>query len=117
MTSLSDAFSGTRRMMGRLLGLCSLAALLLVVACAPEPAATDPIARGRQVYRELGCANCHEASFSNFFRPVGPPLDHAGQVAVGFREVLRPEHVGGAPLAAEVAVDAKNNVAQMFNKV
>jgi mono/diheme cytochrome c family protein len=68
-------------MMRRLLYLCSLAAVLLVPACAPEPAATDPIARGRQVYRELGCANCHEASLSNFFRPVGPPLDHVGQVA------------------------------------
>jgi len=68
-------------MMGRLLCLCSLAVVLLAPACAPEPAATDPIARGRQVYRELGCANCHEGSLSNFFRPVGPPLDHVGQVA------------------------------------
>ncbi len=66
--------------MGRLLTLCSLAVVLLVVGCAPEPAATDPIARGRQVYRELGCANCHEASLSNFFRPVGPSLDYVGQV-------------------------------------
>src|SRR5204862_2818824 len=72
---------GTRRMMGRLLCLCSLAVVLLVAACAPEPAATDPIARGRQVYRELGCANCHEGSIANFFRPVGPPLDHVGQAA------------------------------------
>ena len=66
--------------MGRLLCLCSLAVVVLVVACAPEPAATDPIARGRQVYRELGCANCHEPSISNFFRPVGPPLNEAGLV-------------------------------------
>ncbi|TME78273.1 MAG: c-type cytochrome [Chloroflexi bacterium] len=68
-------------MMGRLLCLCSLAVVLLVAACAPEPAATDPIARGRQVYRELGCANCHEGSIANFFRPVGPPLDRVGQAA------------------------------------
>ena len=68
--------------MGRLLCLCSLA-LILAAACAPEPPATDPIARGRQVYRELGCANCHERSLSNLFRPVGPPLDHAGSVAGG----------------------------------
>jgi len=67
-------------MMGRLLCLCSLTVVLLLVACAPEPAATDPIARGRQVYRELGCANCHEASISNFFRPVGPSLKEAGLV-------------------------------------
>ena len=67
--------------MGRLLCLCSLAVVLLAPACAPEPAATDPITRGRQVYRELGCANCHEASLSNFFRPVGPPLSEIGRTA------------------------------------
>ena len=66
--------------MGRLLCLCSLAVVLLVAACAPEPAATDPIARGRQVYRELGCANCHEGSIANFFRPVGPTLNEAGLI-------------------------------------
>jgi cytochrome c5 len=67
-------------MMGRLLCLCSLAAAL-VVACAPEPAATDPTARGRQVYREESCANCHEGSITNFFRPVGPALNEIGRVA------------------------------------
>jgi cytochrome c553 len=68
-------------MMGRVLCLCSLAVVVLVVACAPEPAATDPIARGRQVYREQGCANCHERSITNFFRPVGPPLNEIGRIA------------------------------------
>jgi cytochrome c553 len=68
-------------MMGRLVCLCSLAVVLVLVACAPEPVATDPIARGRQVYRVLGCATCHEPSISNLFRPVGPPLDRASQVA------------------------------------
>lgn len=67
--------------MGRLLGLCSLAVVLVAVACAPEPPAADPVARGRQVYRALGCASCHEGSLFNLFRPVGPPLDHAGRVA------------------------------------
>jgi len=67
--------------MGRLLCLCSLAVVLLAPACAPEPAATDPIARGRQAYRELGCANCHEGRLSNFFRPVGPPLNEIGRIA------------------------------------
>ena len=67
--------------MGRLLCLCSLAVVLAVVACAPEPVATDPIARGRQVYRTLGCATCHESSLTNLFRPVGPSLDRAGLFA------------------------------------
>jgi mono/diheme cytochrome c family protein len=67
-------------MMGRLLALCSLAVVIVATSCAPEPVATDPIARGRQVYRTLGCATCHEASISNLFRPVGPSLDQAGLV-------------------------------------
>jgi mono/diheme cytochrome c family protein len=50
-------------------------------SCAPEAPATDPIGRGRQVYRELGCATCHEPSLANFFRPVGPELGHIGTVA------------------------------------
>lgn len=66
--------------MGRLLCVCSLVVLLASLACAPEPVATEPIARGRQVYRTLGCASCHEGSLFNLFRPVGPPLDRAGLV-------------------------------------
>ena len=66
--------------MGRALCLCSLAVLLVSIACAPEAVATDPIARGRQVYRALGCASCHEGSLFNLFRPVGPPLNEAGLV-------------------------------------
>jgi cytochrome c553 len=67
-------------MMGRLLCLCSVAVVVLAIACAPESPATDPIARGRQVYRTLGCANCHEGSISNLVRPVGPPLNEIGLV-------------------------------------
>ena len=67
--------------MGRLLCLCSLAIVLVAAACAPEPPATDPIGRGGQLYRGLGCANCHERSISNLFRPVGPSLDQVGLVA------------------------------------
>lgn len=66
--------------MGRLLCLCSLAIVVVAIACAPEPPATDPIARGRQVYRALGCASCHEGSLFNLFRPVGPPLGEIGLV-------------------------------------
>jgi cytochrome c5 len=68
-------------MMGRLLCLCSLAVVVVAIACAPEPVATDPIARGRQVYRTLGCASCHEGSLFNLFRPVGPPLSEVGRAA------------------------------------
>ena len=67
--------------MGRLLCLCSLAVIVVASACAPEPPATEPIARGRQIYRTLGCASCHEGSLSNLFRPVGPPLNDIGRVA------------------------------------
>jgi cytochrome c553 len=67
--------------MGRLLCLCSLVVVLVAAACTPEPVATDPIARGRQVYRTLGCASCHEPTLTNLFRPVGPSLEHVGQVA------------------------------------
>jgi mono/diheme cytochrome c family protein len=67
-------------MMGRLLCLCSLLVIVLSMACAPEPVATDPIARGRQVYRASGCASCHEPSLFNLFRPVGPSLNEIGRV-------------------------------------
>ena len=67
--------------MGRVLSICSLVLALLMVACTPEPVATEPIARGRQLYRNLGCATCHERSLSNLFRPVGPSLDRLGSVA------------------------------------
>ena len=66
--------------MGRLLCLCTVAVVVLAIACAPEPNATDPVARGRQVYRALGCASCHEGSLFNLFRPVGPPLSEIGLV-------------------------------------
>jgi mono/diheme cytochrome c family protein len=66
--------------MGRLLCLCSVAVLVVSIACAPEPVATDPIARGRQVYRALGCGSCHDGNLLNLFRPVGPPLNDAGLV-------------------------------------
>jgi len=67
-------------MMGRLLCLCSVAVILVSIACTPEPVATDPIARGRQVYRAMGCATCHEPSLFNLFRPVGPRLNEAGLI-------------------------------------
>ena len=62
-----------------------LAVAAVALSCAPEPPATEPIARGRQVYGQLGCATCHEAGLENLFRPVGPPLDHIGTVAASRR--------------------------------
>lgn len=64
--------------MGRVLSVC-IALAVLVLGCTPEPPATEPVARGRQVYRSLGCASCHEPNFLG--QRLGPPLDHVGTVA------------------------------------
>jgi mono/diheme cytochrome c family protein len=68
-----------------------LAVTAVALSCAPEPPASDAAARGRQVYRQLGCATCHEAGLENLFRPVGPPLDHIGTVAATRRPGLGAE--------------------------
>jgi len=65
-------------MMGRVVLVCMALAVLLM-ACAPEPPATEPVARGRQLYRSMGCANCHEPNLLG--QRLGPPLDHIGTVA------------------------------------
>ena len=65
-------------MMGRVVLIC-IALALVLVACAPEAPGTEPIARGRQVYHSLGCANCHEPNL--FGQHLGPPLEHVGTVA------------------------------------
>ena len=64
--------------MGRVLLVCMALALVLL-ACAPEAPATEPVARGRQLYRSLGCGNCHDPNL--FGQRLGPPLDHIGTVA------------------------------------
>ena len=71
--------------MGRV-ALACIAFAIVVVACAPEPPATDPIARGRQVYRHLGCPSCHEPNLLG--QRIGPPLDHIGTVAATRRPGL-----------------------------
>jgi len=58
-----------------------LAASAVAASCAPEPRATESVARGRQVYRDQSCGTCHEAGPANLFRPVGPDLSHIGTVA------------------------------------
>jgi mono/diheme cytochrome c family protein len=72
-------------MMGRVLVVC-IALAALVLACAPEPPATEPVARGRQVYRTVGCANCHEPNL--FGQRLGPPLDRIGTLAATRRPGL-----------------------------
>jgi mono/diheme cytochrome c family protein len=89
VASWSDAPpSCTVRMMGRVVLTCIVFAVL-VLACAPEPPATEPVARGRQVYRSLGCANCHEPNL--FGQRLGPLLDHIGSIAATRRADLSPE--------------------------
>jgi mono/diheme cytochrome c family protein len=56
----------------------ALVACVLAVACA-EPRASDPIERGKQVYREKNCASCHQIGGDG--GTVGPPLTHVGTVA------------------------------------
>ena len=73
-------------------GTCvAILAVAASLACAPEPAASDPVARGRQVYQRNGCGTCHEPSLGNLFRAVGPPLDHIGTVAASRRTGLSAE--------------------------
>jgi cytochrome c oxidase subunit 2 len=56
----------------------ALAACMFAVACA-EPRATEPIARGAQVFRERNCASCHQIGSDG--GTGGPPLTHVGTVA------------------------------------
>ncbi len=58
--------------------LCACIALSLAVACA-EPVATEPAARGRQVYRGLDCGRCHQIAGEG--SRFGPELTHVGTVA------------------------------------
>jgi mono/diheme cytochrome c family protein len=72
-------------MMGPIGGRCPpapaafLLLALVITSCAPEAPATEPVARGRQLYRSLGCASCHEPNL--FGQRLGPPLDRIGTAA------------------------------------
>jgi mono/diheme cytochrome c family protein len=63
-------------MMRPALVLCGAIALV-VVAC-QEPPATEPVARGRQVYRQLGCGQCHQVEGAG--GRLGPDLSHIATV-------------------------------------
>jgi mono/diheme cytochrome c family protein len=75
-------------MMGRVVPVC-IALAVLVLACAPEPPATEPVARGRQLYRSMGCANCHEPNLIG--QRLGPALEHIGTAAAARRPGLSAE--------------------------
>ena len=60
-----------------LIVLC--AAIGLVLAACEEPPATEPIARGRQLYRKLDCGRCHHIEGQG--GRLGPDLSHIGTVA------------------------------------
>ena len=52
-------------------------ALAALVSCV-EPPATEPLARGRQLYRQLDCGRCHFIDGDG--GRLGPDLSHIGTV-------------------------------------
>ena len=54
-------------------------ALLLFAAACTEAPATEPVARGRQVYRALDCGRCHQIAGDG--ARIGPELTHVGAIA------------------------------------
>lgn len=65
--------------MRRVLSLCVALVVLSTIAC-DEPPATEPIARGRQLYRKLDCGRCHFIDGQG--GRLGPELTHIGTAAV-----------------------------------
>jgi len=63
--------------MMRLFGLAL--AIAVVAGGCTEPKASDPIERGKQVYREKSCASCHQIGTDG--ATIGPPLTHIGAIA------------------------------------
>lgn len=56
----------------------ALVAALMLGGCAEAPA-SEPVARGRQVYRALDCGRCHEIAGAG--ARIGPDLSAAADVA------------------------------------
>ncbi len=65
-------------MMRCVIALCVVLALVAALAC-EEPAATEPLARGRQLYGKLDCGRCHVIDGRG--GTIGPDLSHIGTVA------------------------------------
>lgn len=57
--------------------LLALAAFL-AVGC-EEPPASEPVARGQQVYRKLDCGRCHQIAGRG--ARIGPELTRIGEIA------------------------------------
>jgi mono/diheme cytochrome c family protein len=68
--------------------LCACIASLALGACA-EPPASDPVARGRQVYRSLDCGRCHQVGSEG--ARIAPDLTHIGTVAATRKPGMRAE--------------------------
>ncbi len=71
-------------MMRRQVLRCIVLVAAAVLAACGEPPATEPVARGRQVYRALDCGRCHQIAGDG--ARLGPELTRVGTVA----EVRRP---------------------------
>ncbi|MBA2371528.1 MAG: cytochrome c [Chloroflexi bacterium] len=56
----------------------AIVAAAIIAACGETPA-TEPVARGRQVYRALDCGRCHQIGSEG--ARVGPELTHVGTAA------------------------------------
>ncbi len=64
--------------MRRVLALCVTVAALALIACEEAPA-SEPLARGRQLYRKLDCGRCHVIDGEG--GRIGPDLSRIGAVA------------------------------------
>lgn len=63
--------------MGRQVLRCIV--IVIALAACGEPPATEPVARGRQVYRALDCGRCHQIAGAG--ARIGPELTRIGRVA------------------------------------
>lgn len=67
----------------------SCVVLAALAGACEEPPATEPVARGRQVYRKLDCGRCHFVEGRG--GRLGPELTRIGSVAQGRQPGLSAE--------------------------